>query len=218
MDMRSVLGKIADSLEGTVSMGLEALTDQFTVLSDDYACVEAHTWEAAALAINRQEEIEMVYQRFDGVTKVYRLEPYHLLAYHGNWYLLAMNRAAGKMETFALSRCRKCRVVGVHFERDQAFEARQFIRDWFGVTRAEKPWKVRLLFSKEVATYVKERVWHPSQSFRERRDGQLEMRLVTSGRKELTRWILSWMPEVRVLAPRELRGRILERLSKGAFL
>ena len=77
--MRSVLGKIADSLEGTVSMGLEALTDQFTVLSDDYACVEAHTWEAAALAINRQEEIEMVYQRFDGVTKVYRLEPYHLL-------------------------------------------------------------------------------------------------------------------------------------------
>ena len=214
--MRSVLGKIADSLDGTVSMGVEALTDQFTVLSDDYARVEAHTWEAAALAINRQEQVEMVYQRFDGVIKTYQLEPYHLLAYHGNWYLLAMNRAAGKMETFALSRCRTTRPTGVHFQRDKSFDARRFIRDWFGVTVSEKPWNVRLLFSKQVATYVKERVWHPSQSFRERRDGQLEMRLVTSGRKELVRWILSWMPEVQVLGPGELRERILERLSQGA--
>jgi len=29
-----------------------------------------------------------------------------------------------------------------------------------------------------------------------------------SGRKELTRWVLSWMPHVRVLAPPELRERV----------
>ena len=45
---------------------------------------------------------------------------------------------------------------------------------------------------------------------------ELEMRLVTSGRKELTGWTLSWMPEVRVLAPKPLRGRIPERLRVGA--
>ena len=66
-----------------------------------------------------------------------------------------------------------------------------------------------------MATYVRERVWHPSQRLRERRDGSLEMRLATSGRKELTRWILSWMPHVRVLAPRKLRERVRQRMLQG---
>jgi hypothetical protein len=48
-----------------------------------------------------------------------------------------------------------------------------------------------------------ERVLHRGRQFRERRDGSLEMRLQTFGRKELTRWILSWMPHVKVVAPRE---------------
>jgi len=34
---------------------------------------------------------------------------------------------------------------------------------------------------------------------RERRDGSLELRLETSGRKELIRWNLSWMPHVKAL-------------------
>jgi predicted DNA-binding transcriptional regulator YafY len=36
LDMRSVLAKIADSLRGTVSLDLEALTDQFTVLTSGW--------------------------------------------------------------------------------------------------------------------------------------------------------------------------------------
>jgi predicted DNA-binding transcriptional regulator YafY len=74
---------------------------------------------------------------------------------------------------------------------------------------------VCLVFGKEVAVYVGERVWHPSQRLRQRRDGGLEMRLETSGRKELTRWILSWVPHVRVLAPRQLRERVQERMRQG---
>jgi predicted DNA-binding transcriptional regulator YafY len=60
-----------------------------------------------------------------------------------------------------------------------------------------------------------ERVLHRSQQFRERRDGNLEMRLPTSGRKELTRWILSWMPHVKVVAPRELRQRLKQRMTQA---
>ena len=37
----------------------------------------------------------------------------------------------------------------------------------------------------------------------------------TTGRKELVRWILSWMPDVKVLAPRNLRDRIAEKLRDG---
>jgi predicted DNA-binding transcriptional regulator YafY len=91
----------------------------------------------------------------------------------------------------------------------------QAFKDAFGITQAEKPWKVRLLFAKEAATYIRERVWHSSQQLHERPDGRLEVRLETPGRKELTRWILSWMPNVKVLAPRQLRERLKQRMTQG---
>lgn len=215
LDMRSVLAKIADSLEGHVSLSLDSLTDQFSVLSEDHAHVEPEAWQRAGRAINQHERLRLEYQRFDGVTGRYLLEPCHLVAYHGNWYLLALNTAAGRIETFALSRCRSIEGTGQHFARPVEFEARSFFKDAFGISQADKPWKVRLLFAKEVAAYIRERVWHSSQELCERRDGRLEIRLETSGRKELTRWILSWMPNVEVLAPPELRERVRERLRRG---
>jgi predicted DNA-binding transcriptional regulator YafY len=50
---------------------------------------------------------------------------------------------------------------------------------------------------------------------RERRDGRLEMRLATTGHKELIRWILSWMPEVKVLARAELKARVIAKSKAG---
>jgi proteasome accessory factor B len=153
-----------------------------------------------------------------GATRHYLVDPCHLAAYHGNWYVLALNAAAGRIETFALSRCRSVEGTGQHFVRPPDFEARNFFKDWFGISQAEKSWQVRLLFAKEVATYIRERVWHPSQQLRERRGGGLEIRLETSGRKELTRWILSWMPRVKVLAPREFKERVKTRMRQGLAL
>src|ERR1019366_8967814 len=123
LDMRSVLAKIAHSLRGTVSLDVESLTDQFTVLAEDQARVELGVWQRAGRAINQKERLRLRYQRFDGATRDYLLEPYHLVAYHGNWYLLALNTAAGRIETFALSRCRSIEGSGQHFTRPVGFHA-----------------------------------------------------------------------------------------------
>ena len=66
-----------------------------------------------------------------------------------------------------------------------------------------------------LAVYITERQWHPTQEFRARPEGRVEMRLETTGRKELVRWVLSWMPDVKVLAPKSLRDRIVEKLQDG---
>ena len=210
-----MLAKIGDSLRGTVSLDVESLTDQFTVLAEDHARVEPVVWQRAGRAINQRERLRLRYQRFDGVIRDYLLDPCHLVAYHGNWYLVALNTAAGRMETFALSRCRSLAGTGQHFPRPVAFDPKAFFKDAFGISQADQSWNVRLLFAREVATYVRERTWHPSQQLRQRRDGALELRLQTSSRKELTRWILSWMPHVRVLAPRQLQERVRERMREG---
>ena len=71
-----------------------------------------------------------------------------------------------------------------HFSRPAAFDARSFFENAFGISQADRPWKVRLLFAREVATYIRERMWHPSQQMRPRRDGAVELRLETPNRKE----------------------------------
>jgi predicted DNA-binding transcriptional regulator YafY len=132
-----------------------------------------------------------------------------------NWYLLALNTAAGRMETFASSRCRSLAGTGQHFARPSGFQAPSYFKDAFGISQADKPSKVRLLFAREVATYIRERVWHASQELRQHTDGGLEFRLQTSSRKEVTPWVLSWMPNVKVLAPRQLREGVRQRMRQG---
>jgi len=88
----------------------------------------------------------------------------------------------------------------------------QMVREGSG---GGEPIKVRLLFEPKLAVYITERQWHPSQEFRVRPDGRIEMRLETTGRKERVRWVLSWMPDVKVLAPKSLWDRIAEKLQAG---
>ncbi|MDO9543089.1 MAG: WYL domain-containing protein [Kiritimatiellia bacterium] len=101
-------------------------------------------------------------------------------------------------ETFALSRFQRIEPSRGLFTRPAEFNPETYARQAFGVVGGEEPIKVRLLFEPKLAVYITERQWHPSQEFRTRTDGCVEMRLETTGRKELVRWILSWMPDVQV--------------------
>jgi predicted DNA-binding transcriptional regulator YafY len=44
------------------------------------------------------------------------------------------------------------------------------------------------------------------------------MSFETTGRKQVIRWVLSWMPDVKVLFPKSLRDRVCEKLEAGLRL
>ena len=69
--------------------------------------------------------------------------------------------------------------------RPADFNPEAYARQAFGIVGGEEPIKVRLLFESKLAAYVTERQWHPTQEFRTRADGRIEMRLERTGRKEL---------------------------------
>ena len=119
------------------------------------------------------------------------------------------------METFALSRFRRIEASGETFVRSEGFNARRHAKEGFGITGGEKPMKVRFLFEPKLAVYISERQGHHSQVLMKRRDGRVELRMETTERKELVRWVLFWMPDVRVLAPKSLRDRIPLKLEEG---
>jgi len=177
-------------LEVTIEPGW--LSEHVGVLPEDRVRIDPEVWAQMAGCVERRETIRATYQTFDGRVSAYELHPYHLLAYHGNWYALALNTAKGRVETFALSRFRRMEATGHTFARPADFHPETFARQAFGITGGEPPMKVRLLFEPKLAVYITERQWHPTQEFRTRPDGRVEMRLETTGRKELVRWVLSF--------------------------
>jgi len=213
--MRSVLDKIAESLEGDITIEPDWLSEHVGVLPQDCVKIDPELWAQLAGFIEHREAIGATYQTFDGRVSEYELHPYHLLAYHGNWYLMAWNAQKRRVATFALSRFRRVEGTAEIFSRPADFTPETYARQAFGIVGGEKPIKVRLLFEPKLAVYITERQWHRSQEFRTRPDGRVEMRLETTGRKELVRWILSWMPDVKILTPKSLRDRIEEKLRDG---
>lgn len=214
--MESLFEKIGHSLEGTVTLNPAALTEHLTVLGDDYVKQDPEMWSAVSVATDARERVEMEYQKFDGTVKRYLLEPYHLLAYHGNWYVIGKRMLSGRIATFAISRIRELRRTGDFFGVDAAFDVQEHIASAFGIVRGEEPFRVRLRFSPTVAAYIRERVWHRTQRITDYLpDGGVELELETAGWKELVRWILSWQPDVQVLEPARLRERIREKLTQG---
>jgi hypothetical protein len=125
-------------------VSLDALTEHMSVQIEDRVVIDPAIWEAVARAIERQDILRADYRRFDGKSGRYEIEPLHLLAYHGNWYLLARSR--GNDKTFALSRFGKVAPTGKHFKRPAGFDWREFSREAFGIAHGEKAERIRLLF------------------------------------------------------------------------
>jgi predicted DNA-binding transcriptional regulator YafY len=75
---------------------------------------------------------------------------------------------------------------------------------------------VVLRFRADQAPYVRERIWHHTQQFRDLPDGRLEMRFRAGGTFEIARWILGWGDAVEVMRPSSLRRDVAAILTRAA--
>ena len=84
------------------------------------------------------------------------------------------------------------------------FDATKYLEGAWGILRGDLV-TVRVIFSKAVARYIAERLWHPSQKLRELDDGRLEVALRVADTLEVRRWILGYGVHAEVLEPAALR-------------
>ncbi len=72
---------------------------------------------------------------------------------------------------------------------------------------------MKVWFSAEVARYVSESMWHPSQELTVQKDGSLVAEFRLDGTREIKSWVLSFGRHAEVLGPAELRGEMAEELT-----
>ncbi len=145
------MDKIAESLEGDITIEPDWLSEHVGVLPEDQVRIDPEVWAQLAGFVERREAIRAEYQTFTGHVSEYTLQPYHLLAYHGDWYVFARNMAKNRVATFAISRFRRIEPTGSSFTLPVDFDPRTYANNAFGITGGEKPIKVRLLFEPKLS-------------------------------------------------------------------
>jgi predicted DNA-binding transcriptional regulator YafY len=98
-------------------------------------------------------------------------------------------------------------VLDLNFQVPSSFNVSEYAKGAFGIAGG-RPEAVEIAFEASMAGYIRERVWHESQSLEERPDGSVVLRMSVAPGWELRSWIKGFLPHVKVLAPSSLREAI----------
>jgi len=156
----------------------------------------------------KRNRLEMVYftmsRRQESRRKV---DPYRILFFNGTFYLIGYCHLRREVRIFALDRVKMLRQTAESFAVPGDFKLEDFLKLSFGVFRGAAQ-KVRVLFSPEIAGYIREKIWHAGQQLYPQKDGSLILEAVVAGTQEIKQWVLSWGAGARVLEPESLREEI----------
>jgi proteasome accessory factor B len=132
------------------------------------------------------------------------VDPYHLTYFNGGLYLVGYCHLRRAIRVFAVERIRGVDVLSRRFTLPATFDPEAYLNGALGIISGDLV-TVRVVFAKKLARYIRERLWHPSQKFRDLSDGRLELTLHVADTLEVRRWILGYGVQAEVIEPAAMR-------------
>lgn len=212
--LAGVFRRIEQSLPARVTLDAAWLDTRISLLPEQQTRINHEVWATLLEALRRNRALRIHHRRPGAeVCSERDVDPYHITHHQGEWYLIAFCHSRGQIRTFAISRIVSAQAGDRTFSLPDSFAYEEMRRHSFGIFRGDRPCTVRLRFVGELAPYVREREWHPAQKIREHRDGSLTLSLSATELTEVKRWVLSWGPGVRVVAPKRLAAQVAADLA-----
>ena len=213
--IRAALTKIRAGLGPELSAYLERLSDGFRVLPGPHKHYAAFRDTIRTLndGVLARRTLEMRYRTGrTGEESSRRIDPYKVWYHGGGLYVIGHDHRSEEIRTFAVDRIQSLTETPERFELDPDFDFDTYTASSFGVV-AEPALSIRIRFTSEWASYVREREWHASQSTRDLEDGGLELAMEVGGNQELVSWVLSFGGGAEILEPLALRKEVQSRLE-----
>ena len=222
----SLLDKIRKSLPRGVREKMDALAKVYgsaVVPSKDFSAHSATIDRLASCAV-RNKKVEIRYHGLNSNRLESRaVDPYAVYfdPDGATLKLVAFDTEKSRLSVFSVDRIVNLKETGETFARPADFDLGEYLNEncFNGIHGA--PVTVRLKAVGITARIFAERKFHPSQKIVERKQRRgsspetitIEMR-VASGRG-LIRFILSHLPNIEVVAPREIRSEVRKVLEDG---
>ncbi|MGB9776390.1 MAG: helix-turn-helix transcriptional regulator [Anaerolineae bacterium] len=160
---------------------------------------------------HQHEETGRVYEY---VFSPYFIEPYPV---GQTAHVIGLREPPGALRTFKIERIRRIQRLPQSYEIPADFDPRSLLEDAWGIWYTdEEPVEVVLKFHPRVVQRVRETRWHRSEQVEEQPDGSLLWRARVAEVQEMLPWIRGWGADVEVLAPPELRERMMGEARRMA--
>jgi len=212
--LQKVFRKIEDSLPEKVSIHPAWVDDKLSVIPERQTRLEPEIWEAVSAGLSKNQGLAISYRKPGGLESTERrVDPYHLVRYQGEWYLIGHCYRRGAIVTFAMSRIESVLLLEKNFSVPDDFDHARYAGAQFGIFSGEREVLVKVWFSAEHAPYVLEREWHPQQILTRKKDGSVVLRFPAQHLYEVRRWILSWGSGAKALAPKALVESVKRELA-----
>jgi predicted DNA-binding transcriptional regulator YafY len=215
------LQKALDKIEAALPAGMKKFLDRLPAVMTAKSPVGKLRVTAAPEVTTRLFEATMAqrvvsmryYSNGSKREKDYTIHPYRLVYAQYGLYVQAFVPAYGEFRIFLVDRIRKLSVTEATFKHEAELGSDPFSKS-LGI-HSGPTCRVRLVFDPEVAAWIKERTWHPSQQLNDRTDGSVTMTLEVCDDYALRQWLLGFGRSVRVLAPASLVEWVVDQLDEA---
>ena len=215
--LRAAFERLTAALPEQIGFGWEELDGamSFRAGTAGRGTADVEAFKIVSQAVLRREELEFDYRKpalpAGQRAERRRVQGLHLGCFDNQWYLIGQDLVRRGTRTFVLGRMSAVRNMKKRFVPPSSFNLERLLAGSFGVFSGLPTERVRLRFSPQVAGFVREREWHPSQKVEECDGGEVELQLEIGVSPEVERWVLGWGNDVQVLGPTTLRQAVLAR-------
>jgi predicted DNA-binding transcriptional regulator YafY len=177
--------------------------------------------------------VEMRYYSLSSKRETTRkVDPFKVWFFNGTLYLIGWCHVHDEIRMFVLDRVKLLHVTNDRFIPPDDFDLDEYMRDAFGVIRSDVE-QVVIRFDPSLERYLKENIWHPSQTFKKEKTaqsadlsghsiggggspdegGSLLMTMEVGGLREVMSWVMGFGREAEVLEPAHLRQAVAQELT-----
>lgn len=167
-------------------------------------------------AIDESQKLNLSYQ-LAGKIKTYKICPLKIIFYDGFWYLLAQVDTKDWLIKFKLEDIKDAALLNEYFEEPSNLKAMldKSVNVWF----SEKTKKKAVLKIDEEAApfFRKKRYFLKQRVLKQNRDGSISLEAYFCDSMELIPTVLSWMPHINVIEPKEIKDEIIRIVDSYAL-
>ena len=200
-----IFSKLKENLPDNIRVNTTWIDTQYTFMHESFTYIDPAIWETVSNGLRQRKQIDIVHQKAGSAEAIKRIvDPYHIVNFRGEWYLIGYCHKRESVLRFAISRIHKAELSTTAYKIPADFNFNTFIGSSFGIMTEDTEHTVRIHFDKDQAPYIIERQWHHDQTINENKDGSIILSFKTNSLWEVKRWVLSWGGSARVLEPDEL--------------
>ncbi len=194
----------------------EALASRLRITHAGKRDVAPQALEAAATATMRRKRLQVThFNRQTGEKQARLISPQRLVLYRDNWYVDAWCHLREALRSFAVDALEDVQVLEHDAREVPSPEVDAVVYPAYGIFAGRPKAWAKLRFTPQRARWVSLEQWHPQQEARWLADGSYELSVPYADDRELIGDILRFGPDVQVVSPQGLRGKVQARLLEA---